>query len=92
MFLRCAATGKKIDKATPGKFLGRALKKELKLTQPDLGWYEATRHTFASQWVLAGDSIEKLSAMLGHYSVVMTERCAHCSSNAEEVKMVRAAL
>ena len=72
--LRC--DGKKIDKATPGKFLGRALK-QLGLTQPDLGWYEATRHTFASQWVLAGNSIEKLSAMLGHYSVVMTERYAH---------------
>ena len=68
--------GKKIDKATPGNYLRVALA-QLELTQPGLGWYEATRHTFASQWVLAGNSIEKLSAILGHYSVVMTERYAH---------------
>ena len=35
------------------------------------------RHTFASQWVLAGGSIEKLSTVLGHCSVVMTERYVH---------------
>jgi integrase len=40
-------------------------------------WYQATRHTFASQWVLAGGSIEKLKEILGHYSVVMTERYVH---------------
>ena len=68
--------GKKIDKATPGDYLRNALE-QLELTQPGLGWYEATRHTFASQWVLAGNSIEKLSAILGHYSVVMTERYDH---------------
>ncbi len=49
----------------------------LGLVCPGLGWYEATRHTFASQWVLAGGSIEKLKEILGHYSVVMTERYAH---------------
>ena len=59
-----------------GNYLRVALA-QLELTQPDLGWYEATRHTFASQWVLAGNSIEKLSAILGHYSIVMTERYAH---------------
>jgi integrase len=68
--------GKKIDKGTPGKYLAAVLV-ELKLDRPGLGWYEATRHTFASQWVLAGGSIEKLKEMLGHYSVVMTERYAH---------------
>ena len=72
--MRC--DGKKIDKATPGNYLRAALE-QLELTQPGLGWYEATRHTFASQWVLSGNSIEKLSAILGHYSVVMTERYAH---------------
>ncbi|MBI3180921.1 MAG: tyrosine-type recombinase/integrase [Myxococcales bacterium] len=41
------------------------------------GWNEATRHTFASQWVLAGGSIEKLKEILGHYSVVVTERYTH---------------
>jgi len=71
--MRC--DGKKIDKATPGNYLRAALE-QLELTQPGLGWYEATRHTFPSQWVLSGNSIEKLSAILGHYSVVMT-RYAH---------------
>src|SRR6266849_2426046 len=50
---------------------------KLELARPGLGWYEATRHTFASQWVLSGGSIEKLKEMLGHYSVVVTERYAH---------------
>jgi integrase len=68
--------GRKIDKHTPGKYLRAALKK-LGLTRPGLGWYEATRHTFASQWVLNGGSIEKLSKILGHYSVVVTERYVH---------------
>jgi integrase len=68
--------GKKIDKATPGNFL-RPVLVALGLARPGLGWYEATRHTFASQWVLAGGSIEKLKEILGHYSVVMTERYAH---------------
>jgi hypothetical protein len=40
-------------------------------------WYQATRHTFASQWVLAGGSIEKLREAMGHSSVVVTERYAH---------------
>ncbi len=68
--------GRKIDKATPGNFL-RPVLNALGLARPGLGWYEATRHTFASQWVLAGGSIEKLKEILGHYSVVMTERYAH---------------
>jgi len=44
---------------------------------PMITWYQATRHTFASQWVLAGGSIEKLSTILGHSSVKVTERYAH---------------
>jgi hypothetical protein len=55
----------------------RAALKKLELERPGLGWYEATRHTFASQWVMSGGSIEKLKEILGHYSVVMTERYAH---------------
>lgn len=68
--------GKKIDKATPGNFLRAALK-ACELQREGLGWYECTRHTFASQWVMAGGSIEKLKEILGHYSVTMTERYAH---------------
>ena len=44
---------------------------------PPLSWYQATRHTFASLWVLGGGSIEKLSAMMGHSSVLVTQRYAH---------------
>jgi hypothetical protein len=42
-----------------------------------LTWYQATRHTFASQFVLGGGSIEKLSKIMGHASVTTTERYAH---------------
>lgn len=72
--LRC--DGETINKHTPGKYL-RATLGRLGLARSGLGWYEATRHTFASQWVLSGGSIEKLKEMLGHYSVVVTERYAH---------------
>ena len=44
---------------------------------PALTWYQATRHTFASQFVLAGGSIEKLSKLMGHSRVTTTERYAH---------------
>jgi integrase len=73
--MRC--DGKKIDKNTPGIHLRDALRV---LGLPDLEpkpWYSATRHTFASQWVMAGGAIEKLKEILGHYSVVVTERYAH---------------
>ena len=64
--------GEKIDKHTPGIYLRETLD-DLGLTRPGLRWYQATRHTFASHWVLSGGSIEKLKKILGHYSVVMTE-------------------
>ena len=44
---------------------------------PEVTWYQATRHTFASQWVLAGGSVMRLSSILGHSSVEVTERYAH---------------
>jgi len=40
-------------------------------------WYRATRHTFASQWVLGGGTLEKLQEVMGHSSVVTTERYSH---------------
>ncbi|HEX9048979.1 MAG TPA: site-specific integrase [Anaeromyxobacter sp.] len=43
----------------------------------DLTWYQCTRHTFASQWVMANGSIEKLAAVLGHSSTEVTRRYAH---------------
>jgi sulfur-carrier protein len=61
---------------TPAVHLPRTLER-LELARPKLGWYEATRHTIASQWVLSGGSIEKLREMMGHHSVTVTERYAH---------------
>lgn len=48
---------------------------------PPMTWYQATRHTFASQWALAGGSIARLSAIMGHSSVEVTERYAHLGSD-----------
>ena len=57
-----------------GKLIAAALA-ELEL--PAMRWYEATRHTFASQWVMEGGSLETLREMMGHDSVTTTERYAH---------------
>jgi integrase len=72
--LRCDGT--KIDKGTRGAELRRVLR-HLGLKREGLGWYECTRHTFASHWVMAGRSLEELKEILGHYSVIVTERYAH---------------
>lgn len=40
-------------------------------------WYQCTRHSFASHWVMDGRRIEKLREILGHASVTTTERYAH---------------
>jgi len=42
-----------------------------------LTWYQCTRHTFASHWVMDGGSLAKLKEILGHCSVKVTERYAH---------------
>jgi len=58
--------------------MGRALRAALvKAELPRMTWYQATRHTFASQWVLAGGTLEKLRELLGHSTVLVTERYAH---------------
>lgn len=44
---------------------------------PAMTWYEATRHTFASQWVLEGKPIGRLARMLGHSETEVTQRYAH---------------
>ena len=66
--------GKFCDGHTVGKYLRKAV---TSLHLPKVTWYQATRHTFASHWVLSGGSIEKLKEMLGHCSVIVTERYAH---------------
>ena len=58
--------------------LARHLKRALAAAKlPTLTWYQATRHSFASLWVSQGGSIEELSQIMGHSSVLVTERYAH---------------
>ena len=45
--------------------------KEIRLT-----WYQATRHTFASQYMMAGGNVAKLQAELGHSDIQTTQRYA----------------
>jgi integrase len=45
-------------------------------------WYHCTRHTFASHWVMAGGSLEKLAHILGHSSTEVTKRYAHLRPDA----------
>jgi hypothetical protein len=71
--LRC--DGEKIDKHTPEISGPRSNTSALR-AKVSAGTRQ-TRHTFASQWVMGGGSIEKLKEILGHDSVVMTERYAH---------------
>jgi hypothetical protein len=56
--------------------LHRRLRKALAAAElpTTLTWYQCTRHSFASQWVLADGSIEKLSTIMGHSSVTVTEK------------------
>ena len=62
-----------------------------KLRLPELTFYEAGRHTFASQWVLNGGSIEKLREILGHSTVLVTERYAHLKPELfQEADLLRA--
>jgi integrase len=69
--------GDHVDKSTPASHLRQVL--------ADLGlsplepkpWYQATRHTFASHWVMGGGDIRELQRILGHSSLSDTERYAH---------------
>jgi integrase len=47
------------------------------LKMPALSWYQATRHTFASNWILQGGQKEKLADQMGHSNTVVTDRYAH---------------
>jgi integrase len=89
-----------LGQAKPGprrQFLGEhrmtaSIKKACKkLKLPELTFYEAGRHTFASQWVLNGGSIEKLREILGHSTVQVTERYAHLKPELfQEADLLRA--
>jgi integrase len=65
---------KYIRRMTLHKRLEEALKK---LSVPELTWYQATRHTFASQWAISGGKLRELQRLLGHASITTTERYAH---------------
>ena len=68
-----------LDDHTMGKFL-REVVAQLGLgavcscCQTPAAWYEFTRHTYASQYVMAGGSIEDLSRTMGHSTTTITEK------------------
>jgi integrase len=73
--LVCSFDGKTVlDDHMMGDLFAQALT-ELEL--PAMRWYNGTRHTFGSQWVINGGSLETLREMMGHSSVTVTERYAH---------------
>jgi integrase len=43
----------------------------------NMTWYQSTRHSFASLWVLNGGSLEVLQKLLGHSSILITQRYSH---------------
>jgi integrase len=98
--LVCPPTLGMLGKAAPGprrRYLGEhrittLIKKACKKAKlPQLTFYEAGRHTFASQWVLNGGSIEKLREILGHSTVQVTERYAHLKPELfQEADLLRA--
>jgi hypothetical protein len=59
---------------TLAKHLNKAL---VKCELPKITWYQSTRHTFASQFVLGGGGIELLSKIMGHASITTTEIYSH---------------
>jgi integrase len=73
---RAGAPPRFVREHTLGKRL-RAVLDALKLTRPGLNWYRCTRHTFASQWVRGGGSLEALATILGHADPATTRRYAH---------------
>jgi integrase len=50
-----------------------------------LTWYEATRHTYASLFVLHGGSLEHLKVLMGHSSILVTQRYAHLADRTATV-------
>ena len=44
---------------------------------PRVTWYEATKHTFASHYLMNGGGIERLATILGHTDAEVTRRYGH---------------
>jgi len=70
-----------LDDHTPNMHLDEAFAGQL-ADMERVTWYQATRHTFGSHWVMDGRPIEKLKEILGHCSVLVTERYAHLRPDA----------
>jgi len=71
------------------KALAEALKK---CGLPKLTLYQVTRHTYASQWTMAGGSLEELARYMGHSSTSTTQHYAHLAPDffgAKAHEMVR---
>jgi integrase len=66
--------GRYVKKQSMYKVLDEAL---LAVGIERMTWYQCTRHTFASHWVMDGGSLEKLRVILGHSSTEVTLRYAH---------------
>lgn len=64
-----------LDEHTIGKRYHEA-RESLGISE-EIDFYAATRHTFASWFVIDGGSIETLSKILGHGGVVITQRYLH---------------
>jgi integrase len=47
------------------------------------------RHTFASQWMMAGGDLYVLKSILGHKSIAMTQRYAHLSPGYKKAMVER---
>jgi hypothetical protein len=55
-----------------------------------MSFYQAERHTFASQWVLSGNSIYRLKEIVGPSTVQVTERYAHLTNQLTDAELSRA--
>jgi hypothetical protein len=76
-------SGGRPDIGSPAQFIRpitvhKSLAKALAACElPKMTLYQCTRHTFASQWVMNGGSLEVLAKIMGHSSTSTTQHCAH---------------
>jgi len=77
------AKGGRPDLGRPAQFIRpgtvhKTLAKALKACGlPRMTLYQVTRHSFASQWVMNGGSLELLAKILGHSSTSTTQHYSH---------------
>lgn len=73
--------GRFMRRQTLHKWLAAAMA-EINAAEPGaldkkLDWYKATRHTFASLYVIGGGNINFLKGYMGHSSITISQRYAH---------------